>query len=225
MRRSHRLAHGAARLLALFALLGLAVGVSIHPARAADERLAKRLDSATAATVDRIVNEARAAGLPADPLVATALEGASRHASSHRIVSAVRRQLAELAGARGALRGDATEPEIVAGAAALRAGVPADTIARLRTLRPHQALVVPLVVLADLVTRGVPVAIASASIVSAARVGASDAELLRLREHVAQDIRGGASPTRAVVLRAQDLGLDLGVGPPAGPPPVRSRTP
>ncbi len=193
------------RALALAVLLA----VTARSAPALDERLAQRLDRATAETIGRIVDDARAAGLPAEPLVATALEGASRRASSARIVSAVRRQLAEFERARTTLRGEASEGEIVAAAAALRAGVPADTIARLRALRPGQPLVVPLVVLADLVTRGVPVPIASASIVSAARVGATDAEMLRLRERVAQDIRGGVSPGRSVVLRTQARGLEL----------------
>ncbi|HVP14859.1 MAG TPA: hypothetical protein VMS88_04910 [Terriglobales bacterium] len=211
------------------ALVLLLLDFAAQPVRATDERLVRRLDPATAQAVGRIVDDARAAGLPADPLVATALEGSSRRASPARIVNAVRRQLGELERARAALGSGAGEAEIVAGAAALRAGVPADTIARLRGLRPDQPLVVPLVVVADLVTRGVPVTTASASIVSALCAGLGDAELLRLREQVALDIRGGASPGRAVVLRAQDLGLALD-GQPRAPAaertaPMRTRAP
>jgi hypothetical protein len=46
-----------------------------------------------------------------------------------------------------------------------------------------------------------------------------DAALLRLREHVAQDIRAGATPGDAAAVRTQ--ALMLGFGPPASPPARR----
>ncbi len=193
-----------ATLLAAALVASLATSAMAAPT-VEDARLAARLDAETAAAVSGLVEEARAAGLPTEPLVAKALEGASKQAPGPRIAEAVRRYAASLGAARDALGRESRAAEIVAGAGALLAGIPADSLARLRAARPGRSLVVPLVVLADLIARRVPAPTASATIIAASRAGARDVELLRLRERVEQDIRAGASPVTAATLRGRAL--------------------
>jgi hypothetical protein len=144
-----------------------------------------------------VVERARHDDLPTDPLVARALEGASRVAAEAEILDAVEHEAAELGEARRALGPDARPVELVAGASALMAGVPRDSLTRLHASRAGGSLVVALVVLSDLVARGVPVETASASVIAATRAGAGDSALLRLRERVHDRIEHGAPPAGA----------------------------
>ena len=95
-------------------------------------------------------------------------------------------------------------------------GVPADTLTRLRRARPKGSLLVPLVVLADLVTRRVPIDTASLAVLHASRIGVADADLLQLRSRVESDIRKGVSPSAATMARMQGLGT---ASPPRQPTP------
>ena len=183
-------------LPALLALLAPVSGL-------ADPRLSARLDPGTASEVERLVETARSDGLPTEPLVSKALEGEAKGASSERIVAAVRAQLTALSEARGALGRSSSEAEMAAGAGALLAGVPRDSLARLRQTRPGKSLVVPLVVLADLVARKVPGDAAATAVLAVARAGAGDTELLRMRERVERDIAAGMMPTSAALMRAR----------------------
>jgi hypothetical protein len=185
--------------------LAIAATLLSRGAGAAESSLATRLDAATYAQVSTIIESAKLAHLPADPLVAIALEGASKHASGPRIVTAVRRHAAALGEARDALGAGSSEAELVAGAGALLAGVPRDSLASLRIARPGKSLVIPLVVLSDLVARSVPAPAASQAVLVATRAGARDEELMRLRERVESDIRAGAAPAEAAALRARGL--------------------
>jgi hypothetical protein len=184
------------RLLALAVLFALGFATA---ARAGDEasdeaRLNARLSPDVAHQVAILAHEARAAGLPTDPLIARAFEGVSRGADAAGIVNGVRRQSGAQAAARAAL-GPASQPdEIVAGASALLAGVPADSLSRLRLARPGGNVVIPLVVLCDLVARGVPADVASVAVVTAARAGATDNVLLRIRERIHTGIENGGAP-------------------------------
>lgn len=207
--------------IALVTALALAGGV----ARAADTRLESRLDPETLTQVTSIVEGAEQSRLPTEPLIATALEGASKRAPGARIVAAVRRHAAALAGARQALGSQSTEAELVAGAGAMLAGVPGDTLVRLRAARPRQSVVIPLVVLSDMLARSVPPGAASDAVLTTTRAGARDADLLKLRERVEDDIRAGASPAEAAALRARMLtGAAGGPRIPGGPRPGRNRT-
>jgi len=129
-----------------------------------------------------------------------------------------------LAGARDALGRDSRETEIVVGAGALLAGVPADSLASLRAALPGRSLVVPLVVMADLLARRVPAPTASNAILAASRAGVRDAELLKLRARVEEDIRAGTPPGTAATLRGRALlepgnGLLMPPGRPRGSSP------
>jgi hypothetical protein len=159
-------------------------------AAAQDPRLEARLDSTTRARVEAALASARAGGLPTEPLVQKALEGATMGAPGGRIVRAVETLRDNLRGARGALGSGATESELVAGAASLRAGVPGASLRELRATRPDQPLAVPLAVLTDLIARGIPMSTAEASVMALARDGGGDADFLALRRRLEGDANG-----------------------------------
>src|SRR5688500_16496765 len=96
-------------------LLVVAVALASSRAAAQDDRLARRLDSTTYAQVAAELESARAAGLPVEPLIARALEGASKNAPGVRIVGAVHRLAADLATARRALGETSQTTELEAG--------------------------------------------------------------------------------------------------------------
>lgn len=181
-----------------------ALGAATAVARAQTvPRLDERLDAATAAEVSRLADSARAAGLPADPLIDKALEGATKHAPGSRIVDAVRGLAARLGRARDALGPDAPDADLVAAAGALYEGVSSDDLARLRAARAGRAVALPLVVLADLIERGVPPRTAAGVVLDVARAGAGDEAFTALRRDVEHDIRAGAPPAIAASTRAR----------------------
>lgn len=193
-------------------LLGcMAMVLVARSASAQDPRLRGALDPETLAKVTRLTDSARAESLPIDPLVGVALEGAQRHAPGPRIARAVQDYLVALRGARVALGSDASAPEIVSGAGVLLAGVSPDVLKHLRAAQPRRSLTVPLVVLADLMARGVPRDTASRAIESATRANARDEDFTALRRLVEQDIGAGASPATATMLRVRNIS---GVMPP-----------
>lgn len=162
------------------------LGTSLLAARleAQDPRLTIRLPAGVARAVQSTIDSATRDGLPADPLVQKALEGWSKGADSARIVSAVRNLAALMGGARQALGGTASEADLVAGAAALRAGAEPASLRTLRGLRRSDPLAVPLSVLADLLTAGVGPERAWSTVREMASRGASDAAFLRLRDEL-----------------------------------------
>jgi hypothetical protein len=185
-----------ARVLALLATMlvsGRAAAQQIDP------RL-ERLDAATRPAVAALVDSARAASVPTEPLVQRALEGATKRASGEVIVAAVRHLAVDLGRAREALGSTASPAELNAGAAALRAGASQTTLAELRHAR-RGPLIVALAVLADLVASGVPVDSAAAAVLALARQ-ARDAELVEFRRAVERDIALGAPPAAATAAAA-----------------------
>ncbi|HVH10613.1 MAG TPA: hypothetical protein VM736_12530 [Gemmatimonadales bacterium] len=169
--------------------------VTLASATAAQDARLERLAPETRAPVVGLIDSARSAGLPAEPLVQRALEGATKHAGGDLIMTALRRLAGDLGGAREALGGAASPAELSAGAAALRAGAPPSVLAELRRTR-RQSLTVPLAVLTDLVASGVPADSAAAAVLAlAARV--RDPELVEFRHAVERDIALGASPGAA----------------------------
>jgi hypothetical protein len=180
--------------------LGLALGATLLPAglRGQDPRLERRLDAVTRIAVEAIIDSASAEGLPAEPLIDRALEGAAKRAPPERIIGAVRTLAHELALARGSL-GTASAAELEAGAAALRAGVPGTDLAALRRRRA-QSLTVALAALTDLVTSGVPPDSAAAAVLALA-ASARDDQILEFRRAVERDIALGAPPAAAASVR------------------------
>lgn len=163
-----------------------------------DPRL-DRLDPDTRTQVITVVDSARQAGLPVEPLIQRALEGATKAASGPRIVAAVRRLSADLGNARVALGKSAASPELEAGAAALRVGATREVLSELRSVR-RGSLTVSLSVLADLVAGGVPPDSAAAAVLALAPT-ARDADLVEFRRAVERDIALGAPPGTATSVR------------------------
>jgi hypothetical protein len=184
------------------------------PPEAVVAQLAQKMPEASAREIGRVLADARAKGLPTGPIEATAREGVARGVAPDRIVAAVHAKEAALASARQALGVGSTEADLVAGATALGAGIAADSLAKLRSLRPGSA-VVPLVVMSDLVARGAPGTVASSAVLRAARAGVRDPELLRLRERIAGDIGSGATPVDAILLRTRSFIPTTATEPPS----------
>jgi hypothetical protein len=161
--------------VALAALtLALAAPLGARADDSQEARLRARLGDELGQQVIAIVHESASQGLPTATLVARALEGASRQADAGAIVAAVRRQASGLSAAYRVLGPTARPAELEAGAGALLAGVPEDSLASLKRARPTGSLVIPLVVLSDFVARGVPAVNASNTVLSATRAGAPD---------------------------------------------------
>jgi hypothetical protein len=189
------------RSFALFALAAaLFAPAALH---AQDARLDARLDARTRDAVVVLIDSARAEGIPGEPLVQKALEGASKRADGPRILTAVRMLASELGDARSALGASSTDAEVIAGASALHAGIAPAALSRMRASRAHGSLTVALAVLSDLIARGVPGDTATTVISALAGAGAPDAELLRFQQGVERDIAQGATPSAALGVRAQ----------------------
>jgi len=175
-----------------------------------DPRL-ERLDPATRGLVASVIDSAHAAGLPAEPLIQRALEGATKGAPGDRIVAAARRLAIDLGQARDAL-GPASGAELEAGAAALRAGASPAVLSELRRAR-RRPLTVPLAVLADLVASGVPVDSAVSAVLALAAT-ARDADLVEFRRAVERDIALGAPPAAAASVRVNAAAREARPGRP-----------
>lgn len=179
-------------------------------------RLDARFDARARAALERLIDSAYAAGIPAEPLVDKALEGASKGAPTEAVLRAVRGLAGDLATARTALGNGSLVGELSAGAAAIRAGVDPGALRSLRRDRPGQPLVVALGVLTDLIARGVPAEGASRSVLALTKAGIVDEQLVAFRREVERDIGVGAPPAAALSIRASGLAAAR-LGPDAPP--------
>jgi len=191
------LARAVARLLAVGCLFcgGLA-------AQDIDSRLVARLSLELAAAVQAQVNAGTDAGLPAEPLIQKALEGSVKGAPDVVIERAVRDLRERMQTAQGALDGG-SEAELVAAAGALFQGVSESRLRELRTTAPGRPLAVPLVVLSDLIERGVALDLASRTVIDLSQAGIDGEEFDAFRRQVLDDIDSGAPPGAAMSTRAR----------------------
>jgi len=196
-------------------LLALALAGGV--AQAQEPRLVGRLSDAARAQVDTILESARRDGLPSEPLVDRALEGASKRAPDALIVAAVRRLVEELGAARDALGSGVSDAEIAAGASALRAGARPDDLAQLRARRAGRSVTVAEAVLTDLVALGIPPDTAAAAVLAMAET--DDAAYLAFRRNVERDVALGATPVAALMSRV--AGGETAVADPTGRPGPR----
>lgn len=194
MRPLHRLAACAA--------IALTLAPRVHAQASPATRLAGRVPPAAHAEVIAVIDSARSVGLPHEPLVQKALEGATKRADGRRIVQAVRTLAGELRTARLALGADASEADLVAGASALHAGVSPDVLKRLRRDRPKAPLTIALGVMAELIARGVPVAQTTKTVLALVENGARDDALVAFGRDVERDIGQGAPPGAATEIRS-----------------------
>ena len=195
--------------------IGVAVVLATRTLSAQDDRLAAKLDGQTHVAVMRSLDTARERGLPLDPLVNKALEGATKRAPGPRIEAAVDTLLRRLEVSRDALAPSPSARDIAAGADALAYGVTRDALASMRTIRPRGSLAVPLAVLTQLVASGVPVARATIVVAELIRRGARDEQLIALSDDVRWYIASGASPEAALDVRTRGLNAVLPPAPAA----------
>jgi hypothetical protein len=186
----------------LFVLAALLVAVAAPAVHAQDDRLSRRLDAATSARVQLLVDSAARLGLPTERMIQRALQGAAARAPADRIVAAVRGHMEELVSARAVLGVNASEMELTTGAYALEAGIPVSALAQLRAQRPGHELTVSLAVVTDLVANGVPADTATTLVLALSRSGVADEQLQAFQRTVQRDISLGAPPSAAAFTRA-----------------------
>jgi hypothetical protein len=201
--------------VAQVAAIGVALALVTGTLSAQDDRLSAKLDGQTHVAVMRSLDAARERGLPLDPLVNKALEGATKRAPGPRIEAAVDTLLRRLEVSRDALAPSPSARDIAAGADALAYGVTRDALASMRTIRPRGSLAVPLAVLTQLVASGVPVARATIAVAELIRRGARDEQLIALSDDVRWYIASGASPEAALDVRTRGLNAVLPPAPSA----------
>ena len=195
----------------MLCMLALPLRLWAQDARAA--RLDGKLDVETQAVVLRTLDSARTRGLPMEPLVDKALEGATKKAAGPRIQSAVSSLLGRLEAARDALAPNPTPRDITAGADALAFGATREALKAMRAIRPNESVAVPLGVLTQLVASGVPVGRATRVVADLMRRGAKDEQLIALNDDVRSYVAAGASPEVALDVRTRGLNAVL---PPPG---------
>lgn len=178
------------RFLTALALLAALVAGRPAAAQSIPDTL---FDGATRAELERIISAARQAGLPASPLINRALQGAARRVDGNRVVGVVRAYADSMRVAQTLLGPGSVESELDAGAAALRAGVSRENLRDVRRTRSAGQATTALIVLTDLVRRGVPAADA-ASAVNTVAAAQSDNALLSLQSAIARE---SAAPTPA----------------------------
>jgi hypothetical protein len=169
--------------------------------------------------VAEVLADADRRGLPLEPLIAKALEGVEKEAPPARIEAAVRGMATRLATSRDALKPAVTDREVTAGADALAMGVPAEVLRGFRELSRRRSTAVALGVLAQLVSRGVPVTDATKAVGKLMQRRASDAQLLALGQEVQRDLSDGIGAVTALELRTRALVAAL---PAPNAPPVQA---
>jgi hypothetical protein len=192
-----------ARILAV-GVVSLGVRGIVNEAAAQDPRLARRLDANTVAAVTALADSAEKQGLPREPLIQKALEGASKNATGEAIVVALRVLRMRLLEARSAL-GAAGVAELVAGAGALDAGARADDLRRLRPYAQAAQVTNAFLGLTFLLQRGVAPDNATTIVASMLDARLSGSDFTKLQRLVDQDIRAGAPAAEAARVRSQAL--------------------
>jgi len=198
------------------ALIAAALSAALFggAAKAQARALPDRLSAPARATLERTIDSARTAGLPVGPLYDKASEGVLKGAGDDQIVRAVRSLARSLADARAAVGTSSDGSVLTAAASALAAGVTPVDLRRLAHPSSGEpsasTLATALVTLVDLVTKRVPVAMATTSIQSLLDRRATDQQFTSLRADVDRDILAGRAPEASVV---------EGVRARTGPPP------
>lgn len=218
------------RSLPLAATLLLATGSlgAQELTRSFPDRLGEHLPPAEARRVHTSVESARALLLPADALEYLALELSAKGAPAVVVAARVELRLELLRTTRDLIRdargSEAMADEIAAGAEAMQRGVSGNQIAELARGAPSgRSLAVPLLVMSELVDRGLPSDAALARVSARLLARAGDADLQR--EVTAPP---AARPVPGRVAGVTRGGMVDNVGsrpahPPRGRPPQRTR--
>ncbi len=206
------------RAIVLLSLV-LAFPTAVVGQEARLERIRGAFPADAVSRIEEIVAAARAAGVPADPLLDKALEGAAKSVQADRVVAAVS-AYAERLGTAKTLVGAGREASVmVAAADALRRGVPPEVVRSLSGEHPSD-IAIPLVVLGDLIDASVPVDHAYEVVLGALERRQGVDELLAIPAAIRRLIREGKLPAEAAEVVAWALtqgGLPAAIALPAGP--------
>ena len=211
----------------VIACAATALAAAMHPLAlfAQDPDPLSRLDPNTRFSVEVIIDSARVAGVPTRPLLLKALEGAAKHAPNGRVIAAVRSVFHAELDVRVALGSALDESEWTSAVSALQSGVPLEALAKFRGDHSGKPLTRALVVMTDLIQRGVPVNEASSAIMQLWQRGAGDGDFYGLWKNVEQDILSGQNPGSALQQRVRDYPGRVTPGskiPPASQEPENS---
>jgi len=203
------------------------LAAAVHPLAlvAQDPDPLSRLDPNTRFVVEVIIDSARVAGVPTRPLLLKALQGAAYHADNRHIIAAVRSVFHAELDVRVALGSALNESEWASAVSALQSGVPLEALAKFRGERSGKPLTRALVVLTDLIQRGVPIPEASSAIMQLWQRGAGDGDFHGLWKNVEQDILSGQNPGTALEQRMREIPVRVTPGtkiPPASQEPNNS---
>jgi hypothetical protein len=204
-----------ARTLLVMTVVGSA---GLSGQESAMARAQRTLPPEVFANLSTLASEMSASGIPDEPLFNKALEGMAKRVPINRLMPAVRAYAGRLGQARGALGATASVPLLVAGADAIRRGVPSDALRSLPSDRPRSPVAV--LVLAELLESGVPTERALDVLRQAMEQRTRDARMLDIPVRVRTLIRSGVPPQEAMdrVRRAMrnDRGGRMGPAVPPG---------
>ena len=186
---------------------------------AAQASLPPGFDPATRAAIERVVDSARAAGLPVEPLFAKAAEGKLKQATDAQILAAVRGLAGRFRSLRADLGAGLDASTMTAAATALSAGIP---VAAIRDMREAAAgsrdaaadFAGALVTATDLVAQRVSPASAIAAVQSLLTRRATPDQFARLRTGVGEVIAGGRAPDLAARSTSEAIVKTLPPPPP-----------
>jgi len=192
----------------------LVLGATLTGALSAQDvqaRLDGRVSPEVRRAVRSIAADAAAHGLPVDPLVQKAIEGAAKGVPGDRVIAAVRALAGRLGQAMAAVRdagvaapaGDVVE----GGADALNAGFSGRQVSDLvRVSQPPQDPALTLRVAATLAALGVPTTQAFHLVEGMISAGRSPSDLLGLPGQVQTGVARGATPAQAAAGLARAAG-------------------
>lgn len=211
------------RMMVCVVLLALApAAVRAQQTRAQEDAsiaaLARVMTPADHAELVVVLRDARARGLPLQPLIAKAQEGAAKNVP--RIPAVLRTTLQFMVRAQALLSGGApaTEAELNAVSIALQRGVPEAAIRGLAAdARTRASIAISAHVLGDLIGHGVPVAIGVEAVHAWTARGSTAATMNEIPAAVERLVRQGVVPARAGAAVA--AGLRLGRAPQSILPP------
>ncbi len=152
-----------------------------------------------------LLNDARAKGIPEEPLIAKVREGIAKQSDPALIGSAVATLLVRLERAQKALAPVYNTEELAAGAGALAVSVPDEMLRNMRRSWPSKPLTVPIGVLTELVANGIPAASAAGRINALLERGASSAQIVALGDTVRSDVAAGRPADASMALRTKGI--------------------
>lgn len=214
----HEMRRQATTLLVAGAV-GLAVLTTDAAAQASKmEQVRQALPADAVDRIVQVVDRVGDTGVPSEPLLDKALEGAAKGVPPDRIVATVTAYAGRLEQAARVLQTpNPDRHELVAAADALRKGVPSEAVRDVGR-RSGPTAAAALVVLADLVEAGVPADQAMSVVDQALRQGRRGESLFSLSSVVRRLLRQGTSPHVAATAVARVM---AGQPVPAGVPPVQ----